>query len=261
MFMSRRKMRAARYWGTLLSIGSACLVSCTSSREIANEDQFKIKAESISQNEAIQLAVEHIAEIGEGSSYDKDRPLGVSQTGNVVRVSFWAQTSPFYNPDETYATMVDVDLSTKELKTYAPQGFRRFPLGLILPFGYNERSEEEYQEYGDRLTTVLSTLGDQALQSGELPGIPEKSGSTISSTQAIEIADAVRKQGAYDKNTPPHVSLVNGVYVVTYWKPSDVLDTAWKRYAYRICIDAESGEYIGMDYSTLASQKSDHSVE
>lgn len=211
---------------------------------------LKIEAGKISKEEAVQLAINRVEELG----YHGNQPPKILMTTDKMIATFVPRISAFFNATDSFACKLSVDLLTQDVQVLSMNldsekrsySLRLSPESALL-------SEEEVLVCQRRVAAIINELDDYSSNLGKLPELPNHNGYKTVPEDALKVADAVRKQGEYDKETPPHVSFVNGVYVVTYWKPKEVIDRAWKRYAYRICIDAESGEYIGMDYSTSVS--------
>lgn len=202
----------------------------------------------IEKENALNIAMNYVHEEGGDDKYDKNRAPGIYETVNTVEVTFWRKTNPFKNQRDFFAVKVNVDRKTGEVTSVLfPSDGGDSKYVFRLSPSLDELSLEERQVYQQRLFDVFSSLDELALKTGELPDVSSSVKHAVSKEEAIEIASSVEKRKAYDEESPPHVSLVDNAYVVTYWKLPEEIDIAWTRYAYRICIDAEIGEYIGMN--------------
>lgn len=185
-----------------------------------------------------------------GREYDEKRAPGVVLIEDVYVVVFWKKTNPYRKQSKAWALQVEVSAWNGEVVSGAVPGGGSQKIILRSDDGtWNEPWTDEQELRARKWGDLLGRLDDAATERGEIPeNVGDAPDGVVSRAAAIAEAEKWAAKRAYDRAAPPIVSLIEGVYVVAFWKNNpEGVGPGSPLYDSRVLIDAETGNYLKME--------------
>lgn len=170
--------------------------------------------------------------------YQTNPPPSVSLIKDVYIIEFWKLHNPF-RARRQLDFLAGVDAWNGDfLDIYKQHG--------SMQFYWLDKETRKSEEKIRQMKSIVMELDNRANESQLAQ--PELQQGMVSPEQAISVAQPHVEARNYDRERKPDVYLVDGVYMVVFWRHHGSTARHHKKlYDTRVAIDAITGEYIGTE--------------